>query len=113
MKDAVDLVVKYTIDSFNIINTQVYGNLLKISLKSKKVITLEFSNSNEAKLALIRLREQIDTLTNKSIDLGSNTLTGTIAEFNTALTDGDFATLNGIETLSNKTLASPVISPFD
>lgn len=44
------------------------------------------------------------TLTNKSIDLGDNTVTGTTAEFNAALSDGDFATLAGTETLSNKTL---------
>ena len=50
------------------------------------------------------------TLTNKTIALGSNTVTGTIAEFNTAVTDADFATLAGSETLTNKTLTSPVIS---
>ena len=32
------------------------------------------------------------TLTNKTINLSSNTLSGTIAQFNTALSDGDFAT---------------------
>lgn len=51
-----------------------------------------------------------DTLTNKSINLSSNTLTGTTAQFNTTLSDGDFATLAGSETLTNKTLTSPVIS---
>lgn len=44
------------------------------------------------------------TLTNKTIALGSNTVSGTTAQFNTALTDGDFATLAGTETLSNKTI---------
>ena len=48
-----------------------------------------------------------DTLTNKTINLTSNTLSGTTAQFNTALSDGDFATLAGSETLSNKTLTSP------
>ena len=48
-----------------------------------------------------------DTLTNKSISLSTNTITGTIAEFNTALSDADFATLAGTETLSNKTLTAP------
>jgi uncharacterized protein YaiE (UPF0345 family) len=53
------------------------------------------------------------TLTNvvglegKTITLGTNTITGTIAEFNTAVTDADFATLAGTETLTNKTLKSP------
>jgi len=50
------------------------------------------------------------TLTNKSIALGSNTVTGTTAQFNTALSDGSFATLAGSETLTNKTLTSPVLN---
>ena len=45
------------------------------------------------------------TLTNKTIDLTDNTLSGTTAEFNTALSDGSFATLAGSETISNKTIA--------
>ncbi|MDA8668243.1 hypothetical protein N9M26_01145 [Alphaproteobacteria bacterium] len=50
------------------------------------------------------------TLSNKSIDLSTNTLTGTTAEFNTALSDNDFATLAGTETFTNKTLTSPVLN---
>jgi hypothetical protein len=50
------------------------------------------------------------TLTNKSVSLASNTLTGTLAEFNTALADADFATIAGTETLTNKTLTSPVVT---
>jgi len=44
------------------------------------------------------------TLTNKTINLANNTVTGTTAEFNTALSDGSFATLAGTETLTNKTI---------
>ena len=51
-----------------------------------------------------------DTLTNKSVDLGNNTLTGSLAEFNTALQSESFASLSGSETLTNKTLTTPVIS---
>jgi hypothetical protein len=49
------------------------------------------------------------TLSNKTVALGSNTVSGTLAEFNAALTDADFATLAGAETLTNKTLTSPSI----
>ncbi|ANS05606.1 hypothetical protein [uncultured Mediterranean phage] len=50
------------------------------------------------------------TLTNKSIDLGANTLTGSLAEFNSALQSESFASLTGSETLTNKTLTSPVLN---
>ena len=53
------------------------------------------------------------TLTNKSIALGSNTVTGTTAQFNSALSDGSFATTAGSETLTNKTLTTPVIASFN
>lgn len=46
----------------------------------------------------------VATLTNKTINLTSNTLTGTVAQFNTALSDGDFATLAGSEALTNKSV---------
>jgi hypothetical protein len=48
-----------------------------------------------------------NTFSNKTIALGSNTVSGTLAEFNTALTDADFATIAGLETLTNKTLTGP------
>lgn len=50
------------------------------------------------------------TLTNKTFNLTSNTLVGTTAQFNTALSDGSFATLAGTETLTNKTLAAPTVT---
>ena len=51
-----------------------------------------------------------DTFTNKSIDLGTNTLTGSLAEFNAALQSESFVSLTGSETLTNKTLTSPTIA---
>jgi hypothetical protein len=51
-----------------------------------------------------------NTFSNKSVSLATNTLTGTIAEFNTALTDENFATIAGTETLTNKRLTSPKIN---
>ena len=50
------------------------------------------------------------TLTNKSIDLATNTLTGSLAEFNTALQSESFAGLAATQTLTNKTLTSPAIN---
>ena len=56
------------------------------------------------------LKDSTDTLTNKSISLTTNTITGTKAQFNSAMSDADFASLAGSETLTNKTLTSPIIS---
>lgn len=50
------------------------------------------------------------TLENKTIDLADNTLTGTLAEFNTACSDADFASIAGAETFTNKTLTTPTIN---
>jgi hypothetical protein len=50
------------------------------------------------------------TLTNKTIALGSNTISGTLSQFNTALTDADFVSIAGTETLTNKTLTSPTLT---
>ena len=53
-------------------------------------------------------RATTDTLTNKSISLTTNTLSGSLAEFNSALSGDDFVSLTGSETLTNKTLGSAV-----
>jgi hypothetical protein len=64
-------------------------------------------------------KDSTSTLTNKTIDSASNTLTldlsegtltGTTSEFNTALSDDSFATLTGTETLTNKTLGGVTLS---
>jgi len=55
-------------------------------------------------------RATTDTLSNKSIALSSNTLSGTLAQFNTALSSDSFVSLTGTETLTNKTLTSPVLN---
>jgi hypothetical protein len=71
-------------------------------------------NSNTAVSTEFAVKNYVDsgtvTFSNKTINLTSNTLTGTLAQFNTALSDGDFATLTGTQTLTNKTLTTPVIS---
>lgn len=51
------------------------------------------------------MQADVQVLSNKTLALGSNTVTGTTAQFNTALTDNNFATQAGAETLTNKTIA--------
>jgi hypothetical protein len=68
--------------------------------------TLTLPTSNDTLVG----RATTDTLTNKSISLTTNTISGTLAEFNTALSGDDFVSLTGAETLTNKTLTSPIIS---
>jgi hypothetical protein len=46
-----------------------------------------------------------ETLTNKSISLATNTLSGTKAEFDTALTDGTFVDTTSAQTLENKIIS--------
>jgi hypothetical protein len=68
--------------------------------------TITFFNATDTVIG----RATTDTLTNKSVDVANNTLTGSVAEFNSALQSDSFATLAGSNTLTNKTLTSPTIN---
>ncbi len=57
--------IKYTINAFHIVNIVVSNNIIKINLKSNKVISLDFNTNNEAREALAFLQTQVDTLVNK------------------------------------------------
>lgn len=50
------------------------------------------------------------TFSGKTIALGSNTVTGTLAQFNTAVTDADLVSRDGVETLTQKTLTAPTLN---
>lgn len=56
-----DGVVVWTIEPYNVLNTMINNNLLKINLVNRVVI-LPFSSSNEALLALTRFQEYLDEL---------------------------------------------------
>ncbi len=81
-----------------------------VNVASTNGYVLNVNSSTTSGLAWVDSAASTQTLTNKSFSLTSNTLTGTIAEFNTALTDQNFATVAGTETLTNKTLTSPALT---
>jgi len=81
-----------------------------LSVAATNGYILNVNSSTTSGLAWVDSTASTQTLTNKSISLTTNTLTGTIAEFNTALTDQNFATVAGSETLTNKTLTSAALT---
>ena len=72
------------------INTTISGNTLTIAADTSSILTA----SGTA------------TLTNKTIDLTDNTVTGTLAEFNTAVSDATLVDLDDSQTLTNKTISA-------
>src|SRR5210317_412773 len=78
------------------IGSTVSGDTVTFAIDST-VATLTGSQTLQNKV--------IDSANNTlTLDLSEGTLTGTTAEFNTALSDGSFATLAGSETLTNKVI---------
>ena len=59
-------VVKWTINPFTVKNVIASNNLIRISLNSDRIITLDFSTSNEAIQAIVKLQDQLDVLRNKT-----------------------------------------------
>lgn len=70
----------------------------------------DFASTTAIALGTKITASSADTLSNKTINLESNTLRGTKDQFNSAITDADFVTLAGAEELTNKTINSPVIN---
>jgi hypothetical protein len=55
--------VTFTINPYAVVNVFVNNNLVKVSLRSLKTITIPFSSINEAKLALPRIKQAFDLVT--------------------------------------------------
>ena len=81
-----------------------------IAVKSPASVAADVTVTLPAATDTLIGKATTDTVTNKSIDLGTNTVTGSVAEFNAALQSESFATLAGSETLTNKTLTTPTLT---
>src|SRR6056300_1736358 len=100
----VDGTVKFADDSSTVATISANGETLRVLGGSGIDTTISGNDLTIAVDSSVVTSTEVATFTNKSIALGSNTITGTTAEFNTALTDNDFATLAGSEVLTNKDL---------
>ena len=72
------------------INTSISGNTLTIAADTSSILTASGTT----------------TLTNKTLNLANNTVTGTLAEFNTAVSDATLVDLDDTQTLTNKTISA-------
>ena len=70
-------------------------------LAADRTVTLPLLTGNDQ----VTMDAHASTLTNKTIDLASNTVTGSLAEFNSALQSESFAGLAATQTLTNKTIS--------
>ena len=75
-------------------------------LTADRTVTLPLLTGNDQ----VTMDAHTSTLTNKTIDLASNKVTGSLSEFNTALQSESFVGLAATQTLTNKTLTSPTIT---
>src|SRR6056300_1970036 len=97
--------IKVADDSSTVMTLSANGETIRMLGGTGIDTTISGNDITIATNSSVLTASQVSTLTNKSIALGSNTITGTTAEFNTALTDNDFATLAGTEALTNKTIS--------
>ena len=108
------------VTSANIVDgTIVAGDLADGAVTSAKILDGTIATGDIADSAITSAKIADGTIVNADINASAaivaTKLTGTTSQFNTALSDGDFATLAGSETLTNKKLTNPFFyqaSPF-
>ena len=96
--------IKIADDSSTVMTLSANGETVRLLGGSGITSTISGNDLTLAVDGTVLSASQTSTLTNKTIDLDSNTITGTLAEFNTALQGDSFVTLTGSETLTNKTI---------
>ena len=89
-------------------SAEVIQDVVSTLLTAGSGISLTYNdNANTLQIAVdstVATLTGSQTLSGKTIDLANNTLIGTVSQFNSALSDDNFATISGAETLANKTL---------
>src|SRR6056300_531892 len=85
----VDGTIKVADDSSTVMTLSANGETIRMLGGTGIDTTISGNDLTIAVDSSVLTASQVSTLTNKSIALGSNTITGTTAEFNTALTDND------------------------
>jgi hypothetical protein len=58
-------IVAQTINPYAVINILIHNNTIRIGMKSGQIVIIPFSNMNEAKLALPRIKQMVDSLQKK------------------------------------------------
>ena len=99
-----DGTIKIADDSSTVMTLSANGETVRLLGGSGITSTISGNDLTLAVDGTVLSASQTSTLTNKTIDLDANTITGTLAEFNTALQGDSFVTLTGSETLTNKTI---------
>ncbi len=98
-------------DSTDTLTNKTLTSPIISSISNTGTLTLPTSTGTVALTSDITVTaSSSNTFTNKSISLATNTVTATLAELNTAVSDADVVSLAGSETLTNKTLTSPVLN---
>src|SRR6056300_607249 len=102
----VDGTIKIADDSSTVATISANGETLRVLGGTAITSTLSGNTLTiAADTASLITASGTATLTNKTINLTDNTVTGTLAEFNTAVSDATLVSTTGSETLTNKTLA--------
>ena len=93
-----------------VLNTGVSGSAILDEDNLASNSATKLASQQSIKAYADALKSATETLSNKSVNLNANTVTGTLAEFNTAVSNANLASLAGSETLTNKTLTSAVLN---